>query len=56
MSLWFERQIEIRGLLNIKLSFTAMAVLLSSQHPALQTIQASCPPFLLHQFYSARLL
>lgn len=33
--LWIERAVEIQGQLNIKLSTTALALLLTSGHPAL---------------------
>jgi hypothetical protein len=43
MHVWTERQIELRGLYNINLTSTALALLLASRHPALAEIQVgSC--------------
>ena len=40
MRVWTERQIELRGVYNINLTGTALALVLSSKHPALDEIQA----------------
>ena len=39
MRVWTERQIELRGAYNINLTSTALALILSSRHPALDEIQ-----------------
>ena len=40
MRVWTERQIELRGVYNINLTSTALALVLSARHPALDEIQA----------------
>ena len=40
MRVWTERQIELRGIYSINLTGTALALILSSRHPALDEIQA----------------
>ena len=40
VSVWLERQIELRGFYNINLTSTALALALASRHPALAEVQA----------------
>ena len=42
MRMWTERQIELRAAYNINLTSTALALILSSRHPALDEIQVWC--------------
>jgi hypothetical protein len=52
MRIWTERQIELRGYYEINLTSTALALLLSSGHPALTSIKvhSRVPSCALHVF------